>query len=1224
MMSQSMDSECLLPNSAPSPEVLPRPLGTTHDVGEACGAETSEQLHPLRRMATSHSSVLVVENEQLVGIFTERDLVRLTATQADLRGMNVADVMTKQLHTLVLSAEQTIISALNILQQYKIRHLPVIDTQGMLLGIITPDHIRQILQPTDLLKFRSVGEGMTADVIHTTANTTILQVSQLMVEYGISSIVIVDGEQPLRPVGIITEKDVLQFQVLELDLTQLSAESVMSSPLFCLQPADSLWSAQQVMESRRIRRLVVTGAQGELQGIVTQSNLLRSFDPLEMLRVVDSLQMQLIDRSTELEQTNQELRAEVARRQQVEDELRQAAQGLEQRVVDRSTEITLLNEQQQSCNIALEISQQGISDFIENAIIGMNWVEFRADKLGQPAGIIVWANQAELKMLGYDRKEYIGQPLIDFYLDREAMRSMFQRLLNNELIQEHEAQMRRKDGSICHVLIDANALFKDGKFIHARFFTRDITDRKNAEAVLQETLTSLEFQKYALDRSAIVAITDQQGKIVYVNDKFCQISQYSAAELMGKTHFVINSGYHPPEFFRNLWTVITSGEVWSGEIKNRAKDGSYYWVATTIVPLLDDSGQPFQYLSIRFNITDRKQMEAALQASKARYRALVRSAPVGIYQTDVAGNCLFINQRCLQLLGITKAEALGQSWISSLHPDDREWVSTQWYRAVQAGQEFKSEHRFVTPQGRVNWVFVKAIGIYDKGVVTGYIGTLTDITERKQLEREREQFLAVASDLQLILGSNGYFHWVSPNCESTLGWTSDEMTSHQWTEFLHPDDIDRSVSDATSLFFGQGTIACENRYRHKDGSYRWLSWKAQSHAEEQVIYAVAMDITEKKQLEQQFLRAQRLESLGTLASGIAHDLNNVLTPIQGVAQLLPRTLPNLDERNQRLLTMLVESSKRGSSLVKQILTFARGLDGQRAVLQVRHILAEIINVARQTFPKAIEIVLDIAAEDLWMVNVDATQIHQVLMNLFVNARDAMPNGGRITATAGNIVIDETAAKMPSNTRAGSYVAIMVADTGMGIDSGSINKIFDPFFTTKKTGTGLGLSTVSGIIKAHGGFINVDSEIDRGTCFTIYLPAITNSEEDQPIDRPQLWEGNGQLILVVDDEDSVREITKSSLETYNYRVILARDGVEAIVLYAQHLDEISVVMLDMMMPNLDTPSVILALQRIKPTVKIVAMSGSVANEQIVEQFGLSAFLTKPFTMIEVLNTLVNLH
>jgi PAS domain S-box-containing protein len=1079
IMNQSMDRKCFLPT-----------------------ADTSQVDKLL--LSTSHSSVLVVENEQLVGIFTERDLVKLTAVQADWQRMKVAEVMTRDLRTIVMSAEQTVISALNILNRYQIRHLPVLDAQKKLLGIITPHQIRQILQPTDLLKFRSISEGMTAQVVHATVDTTILQIAQLMVEHRISSIVIVEGTIPLRPIGIVTEKDIVQFQVLELDLAQLTAGSVMSSPLFCLKPEDSLWSAQQMMESRRIRRLVVTGEQGDLQGIVTQSNLLRSFDPLEMIQVVDSLEAQLIDRTKELEQTNQELRAEVTRRQRVEDDLQQANQSLEERVVARTTELALLNaelqakmREQQSCDIALEVSQQGISDFMENALIGMHWVDRE--------GIIVWANQAELEMLGYDHQEYLGQPLVNFHIDKETIEDILQRLLNNEPIKGREAQMWHKGGAICHVSIDANAFFKDGRFIHARCFTRDITDQKNAEAALQQTLKSLEFEKYALDQAAIVAITDQHGKIIYINDKFSQISQYSATELLGKTHAVINSGYHPPEFFQDLWATISSGQVWSGEIRNRAKDGSYYWVYTTIVPFLDECRQPFQYLSIRFDITDRKAGEQKIQEQAS----LLNVATDAIIVRDLNNQIQFWNKGAEHIYGWSATEAIGLETRQLFYEDVLPEV-------IQASNTVRQED--------------------------AWQGELRKLTKTGQ----------------------------------------EVVVESRWS--LVRDDAGQPKS----------------------------------------ILSVETDITEKKLLEKQFLRNQRLESLGALASGIAHDLNNVLTPIQGVAQLLPRTLPNLDERNQRLLTMLVESSKRGSSLVKQILTFARGMDGQRTVLQARHILAEIMNVARQTFPKSIEIILNTAAEELWMVSVDATQIHQVLMNLFVNARDAMPDGGTITATTSNLVVDETYAKMQNNARAGSYIVITIADTGMGMAPKTIDQIFDPFFTTKETGTGLGLSTVSGIIKAHGGFINVDSEIDRGTYFKIYLPAITNSEEEQPPVRPQFLEGNGQVILVVDDEVSVREISKSSLETYNYRVMLASDGVEGIALYAQHLDEISVVMLDMMMPNLDTPSVIRALQRINPAVKIIAMSGSAANEPIVQQFRLSAFMTKPFTITEVLNTLASLN
>ncbi len=1320
---------------------------------------TSEARSPALAIsvAARHSAVLIVTADRLVGIFTERDLVKLTASHTNLHGVTVGDVMTADPHTLVLSDRHTVMTALAIFQHHHIRHLPILDAHQQIVGIVTPEHIRQVLQPVNLLKFRLVAEGMTTDVIHATPTTTVLEIAELMIDRNIGSIVIVDGAEPLRAVGIITERDIVQFQAFELDLDRLLAQEVMSSPLFCLRSTDTLWAAQQIMQTKNIRRLVVTNDRGELAGILTQSNLLQLLDPLEMLYMVEQLQSQLIERATQLEQTNRELQAEAARRAQVEAELRRASQTLEERVVARTAELAILTEElhvqiaeQNAIQIALEASQQGISDFIDNAAIGMDWIDAE--------GNIVWVNQAELNMFGYDRSQYIGQPLINFHVDRAKIADLLRRVAQNESVKNCEAQVWCKDGSICDVSIDAQAFVKDEKFIHARLFTRDITEQKKAETSARETLDSLQFQKYALDRSAIVATTDRDGTIIYVNEKFCEISQYSESELLGKTHRVINSGYHPLEFFRDLWRAISSGQVWSGEIKNRAKDGSYYWVATTIVPCLDEGGRPFQYLSIRFDITSRKQAEEAVRQRELKFRAIFDNTFQFIGLLDVDGKVLEANRTALEAIGVTQNDVVGQAFWATpwwTHSPDLQVQLQQAIERAATGELVRFEAKHFLADGSHIIVDFSLSPIKDEtGKVVMLIPEGRDITDRKRLEQERERFLAVGSDLQLILGSNGYFQWVSPSFESTLGWTAAEMTSRQWTEFVHPDDIAPSVAEETSLFDGNELMAFENRYRHKDGSYRWFSWNAQPDSEKRVIYAVAVDITErqaalrerkaaaqkiqeqaalldiatdaivvrdldnaiqfwnkgaesiygwtateaigqnvtqllyadiplettlaaqmvreqgawqgelhkltkagkavivesrwtlvrdeagnpssilsvdtditeKKSLEQQFLRAQRLESLGSLASGIAHDLNNVLTPILGVAQLLPMTLPNLDARNRRLLDMLADSSKRGSGLVKQILTFARGMDGQRTVLQARHILTEIISVARQTFPKSIEINLNLDSQDLWMVNVDATQIHQVLMNLFVNARDAMPNGGEITATAENVVIDATDPKPQLQLPMGSYISIAVTDTGSGMSQELRDRIFDPFFTTKETGTGLGLSTVLGIIKAHGGAIDVESEVGHGTSFKVYLPAIASNEVAAPNIAAAQHNGKGRLVLVVDDESAIRDVAKESLEAYNYRVMLASDGIEAIDIYAQNHHSIAIVLIDMMMPNLDTRSTIQALQQINSQVKIILMSGSYHNlESMVEhQKNMSASLTKPFTTADLLQALANIQ
>ncbi len=517
-----------------------------------------------------------------------------------------------------------------------------------------------------------------------------------------------------------------------------------------------------------------------------------------------------------------------------------------------------------------------------------------------------------------------------------------------------------------------------------------------------------------------------------------------------------------------------------------------------------------------------------------------------------------------------------------------------------------------------------------------YLGTIVDISDRKagkQKIREQAALLNVATDAIIMCDLENRIQFWNNGAECLYGWQAAETIGLNKAHLFH---LDRSPEAAVALntVHKQGAWQGELHKLTKAGKEvvvesRWTLIHDEA-GQPKSILCVDTDVTGKQLLERQFLRAQRLESLGTLASGIAHDLNNVLTPILGAAQLLPHTLLSLDERSQRLLAMLVESSRRGSSLVKQILTFARGMDGERTTIQVRHILSEIISIARQTFPKSIviltgsanEISLSLATEDLWMVSVDATQIHQVLMNLFVNARDAMPNGGSITASAQNLVLDAAAAKL-HNVDAGSYLKIAVTDTGIGIGKEQIDQIFDPFFTTKATGTGLGLSTVLGIIKSHGGAIHVYSEIEVGTCFNIYLPAADRSEDNQPVETPALFDGNGQLVLVVDDEAAIREISKASLETYNYQVILASDGIEAIDLYNRDRDKIAIVMLDMMMPHLDTPSIIGVLKQMNPDVKIVLMSGLASNESIVAAYELQAFLTKPFTMTDMLHVLANL-
>lgn len=511
-------------------------------------------------------------------------------------------------------------------------------------------------------------------------------------------------------------------------------------------------------------------------------------------------------------------------------------------------------------------------------------------------------------------------------------------------------------------------------------------------------------------------------------------------------------------------------------------------------------------------------------------------------------------------------------------------------------------------------------------------------TANELLRREIEWCQRIQERLELAqkAGKIGTFEW---NIQSNaITWTAELEALYglapgslngrydDWIQTLHPDD--RSTTEQElwqAVKLGQG-LDTEFRIICPTGEIRWIAVKSSlfhdAVGKPMRMIGIHMDITEKKQLEAQFLRAQRLESLGTLASGIAHDLNNILSPILIGAQLLPLRFPDLNQQTRQILKTLETSAQRGAGLVKQILSFARGVEGKRVCLQMNHLLLEIEKIIQQTLPKSINIHKDISS-DLWMTSGDATQMHQVFMNLCVNARDAMPHGGTLQITAENLFIDEQYARMHLDANVGPYVLVTVTDTGTGIPPDILHRIFDPFFTTKEVGkgTGLGLSAVLGIVKSHGGFVDVQSEVNQGSTFKVYLPA--NQSTVVPTDdNVELLSGQQELILVVDDEAAICETLKTTLEIYNYEVLTASDGIEAISILAEYQDKIQGVLIDIMMPSIDGLSLIPLLRQFNPSVYVVAMSGLNSTEAALqaERLGCQGFLPKPFTTRELLQIL----
>jgi signal transduction histidine kinase/CheY-like chemotaxis protein len=381
------------------------------------------------------------------------------------------------------------------------------------------------------------------------------------------------------------------------------------------------------------------------------------------------------------------------------------------------------------------------------------------------------------------------------------------------------------------------------------------------------------------------------------------------------------------------------------------------------------------------------------------------------------------------------------------------------------------------------------------------------------------------------------------------------------------------------------------------------------------------DITQRKKTEEKLLRAQRMENIDRLASGIAHDLNNILGPLTMGMDLLQMIYP--DAPKQPLLTTLRASVQRGTDLVRQILTFSRGVIGPRRNLPLCPLVSELATLFQQTFPKSI-LITTAVPEDLWLVKTDATQMHQVLTNLCLNARDAMPQGGALRISARNQRLDEVETQRIQGLRPGLFVVVEIEDTGTGIPADLLDKIFEPFFTTKEVGkgTGLGLSTAQSIVEDHGGRIRVESTVGKGTRFTIYLPAVeiapTAAAEPK---RRELPSGKGELLLVVDDEESVLQIAQVALTTSGYRVLTARTGAEAVALYAQQPQVNPVVLTDMTMPVMDGAATIRALQKLNPAVRIIAVSGLFTGAETAHEGldGVKAFLSKPYTVEALLST-----
>lgn len=768
----------------------------------------------------------------------------------------------------------------------------------------------------------------------------------------------------------------------------------------------------------------------------------------------------------------------------------------------------------------------------------------------------------------------------------------------------------------------------------------DITKLTQVEEALRESEERFRLMIEAVEDYAIIML-DPEGNVISWNAGAERIKGYQVQEVVGRNFSMFYSSEDrergKPQ--TDLTIAIRDGRTESEGWRIR-KDGSSYWAHTTITALRDKNGKHRGFSKITRDVTARKRTEEARQALEEQLHSFVEQAPVALAMFDCEMNYLATSQLWMVRFGRGDTSLVGLNHYE-LFPDlpDR-WKEV--HKRGMAGETVSHEEdlwqRADGSEMWLRWVVRPWQDVHGK--MGGIIIMTEEISTRKIAERElRDQknriraILDTAADAIVTIDHQGIIQSVNPATERFFGYSAAEAVG-QNVNLLMPSPYKEEHDSYLENYRKTGVkkiigIGREVVARRKDGSTFPVDLAVSEISEQKLFTGIIRDISHRKQLEEQVAkvtrlanRTQRLESIGTLAGGIAHDLNNVLTPILMGAKLLGSGHPPAQQH--KLLDTISASAKRGADLIRQLLAFAGGVRGASDVVQISEVVAETRVLLEHSLPKSIRLEFEVDS-DLPSVLGDATELSQILMNLCVNARDAMPDGGTLTIEATSIVLNGNAGKLYPDARPGKYALLKVSDTGCGMSPEVIDRIFDPFYTTKELGkgTGLGLSTVQGIVKSHDGFIVVYSEIGNGSKFNVYLPAV-GTVDSTPVELHEaiLESGKGRTVLLVDDETFILQMTSAALESAGYQVLTAENGTAAIAMFSQHRSEVSAVLLDMMMPGLDALQTLDELRRMDPQIPVIACSGlrTTQRETEVLERGARAFLPKPYSEVDLLETL----
>ncbi|WP_170116485.1 PAS domain S-box protein [Devosia submarina] len=646
---------------------------------------------------------------------------------------------------------------------------------------------------------------------------------------------------------------------------------------------------------------------------------------------------------------------------------------------------------------------------------------------------------------------------------------------------------------------------------------------------------------------------------------------------------------------------------------------------------------------------ERARAEAAQRMSEERFRKLSELSPAIVWFGNADGSLSYLNERWTEYSGQPMSEALPLGWVDVIHPDDIEHLQAVWSDARARSTFYQLEARLRRHDSSFRWFLIRAEPVIADDGTMSWIGFNNDIDDivlarqelaqsraalelaNRELEanvqartRDHDRLWRISQELMLVADLEGRITSVNPSASRLLGWKEEEMVGQLLLDFIHPDDLASTLAEVGKLAQGQTTLAFENRYRHRDGSYRSLSWTAVPF--ENFIHAVGRDISAEREArealqktEEALRQAQKMEAVGQLTGGIAHDFNNLLQGIIGSLDIIQRRVAQgRTGELDRFLNAATTTANRAAALTHRLLAFSRRQPLDPKPVKANQLVSQMEDLLRRTIGESIQLEM-VLAGGLWTTKCDPHQLESAILNLSINARDAMPNGGKLTIETCNAHLDNAYAAREREVKPGQYVCISVSDTGTGMAPDVISRAFEPFFTTKPIGqgTGLGLSMIYGFARQSEGYAKIYSEVGQGTAVKLYLPRHYGEGEESE-ELPQITEEHltqhGETVLVVEDEQVVRDLVVEVLTELGYNAIEAYDGPSGLATL-QSKQKIDLLVTDIGLPGLNGRQIADAGRQLRPGLKVLFMTGYAENATLASGFlepGMQ-MITKPFSM-----------